>query len=135
MNKQSLLDPFFDKGANSSISAPRKRDAYASKRLRQVVSDFRKQKAQEGAGGSSVEDEQRRTCRSKRKTISGKRASKAPTKRKKAGVSHSKSSDEDMGVEEKAGPSARLAIQLRPRPKRRKVQTQSDGEEASEESE
>ena len=43
MNKQGVLNEFLDISAGSGTHAPRQRQAYASKRLQQVVSDFRKQ--------------------------------------------------------------------------------------------
>ncbi|KAJ3793004.1 hypothetical protein GGU11DRAFT_801353 [Lentinula aff. detonsa] len=42
MNRQGNLNNFFDVSAGGGSVAPRKRQAYASKRLQQVVSDFRK---------------------------------------------------------------------------------------------
>ena len=42
MNKQSNLNTFLDISAGSGTHAPRQRQAYASKRLQQVISDFRK---------------------------------------------------------------------------------------------
>lgn len=44
LNKQGNLNEFFDVSAGSGTYAPRKRQAYASKRLQQVVSDFRKRR-------------------------------------------------------------------------------------------
>uniref|UniRef100_A0A0W0EXN2 XPG-I domain-containing protein n=2 Tax=Moniliophthora roreri TaxID=221103 RepID=A0A0W0EXN2_MONRR len=43
-NKQGSLNEFFDVSGGSGTLAPRKRQAYASKRLQQVVSDFRKKR-------------------------------------------------------------------------------------------
>lgn len=46
MNKQGNLNDYFDvSGRSGAPSAPRKRNAYASKRLQQVVNDFREQQA------------------------------------------------------------------------------------------
>lgn len=45
MNKQSNLNEFFDVSAGSGTYAPRKRQAYTSKRLQDVVNDFRKKRA------------------------------------------------------------------------------------------
>lgn len=45
MNKQGNLNEFFDVSAGSGTYAPRKRNAYSSKRLQQVVSEFRNEKA------------------------------------------------------------------------------------------
>src|ERR1700691_3812193 len=52
MNKQGNLNEFFDVSAGSGIYAPRKRQAYSSKRLQQVVSEFRSEKAKLKAGHS-----------------------------------------------------------------------------------
>ncbi|KAG0706759.1 hypothetical protein DFH29DRAFT_116872 [Suillus ampliporus] len=46
MNRQGNLNSFFDVAPGSGSYAPRKRQAYGSKRLQQVVTDFRKQQAQ-----------------------------------------------------------------------------------------
>jgi len=43
LNKQGVLNEFLDISAGSGTHAPRQRYRYASKRLQQVVSDFRKQ--------------------------------------------------------------------------------------------
>ncbi|KAG7451252.1 PIN domain-like protein [Guyanagaster necrorhizus] len=52
INRQGNLNGFFDVAAGSGTFAPRRRQAYASKRLQQVVSDFRrKRKALVGPSG------------------------------------------------------------------------------------
>lgn len=43
MNKQGDLNEFFDISSGSGTRAPRQRQAFASRRLQQVISDFRKQ--------------------------------------------------------------------------------------------
>jgi len=43
LNKQGDLNEFFDISSGSGTRAPRQRQAYASRRLQQVISDFRKQ--------------------------------------------------------------------------------------------
>ena len=43
MNKQGDLNEFMDISSGSGTRAPRQRQAYASRRLQQVISDFRKQ--------------------------------------------------------------------------------------------
>lgn len=45
MNRQGNLNGFFDMAPGAGLCVPRKRQAYASKRLQQVVSDFRKEQA------------------------------------------------------------------------------------------
>jgi DNA excision repair protein ERCC-5 len=134
MNKQSLLDPFLEKSSNGGIiSAARGRDSYASKRLRQVVSDFRKQKARKEANGK--DEEQNQTPRITKKATKGKRAGKAvPKGKKRSSVQRNNTDEEDAKVEGEVEPSAPLSVRLRPRPKRLKVQVQSDdeGDEMSE---
>jgi len=92
LNKQGNLSGFFDVpiGANH---APRKRQAYASKRLQQVVSDFRKERARlqssestttstaDEDGASDVESEVIEKPVKRRRTTAGKeRAVPGPKK-------------------------------------------------------
>jgi DNA excision repair protein ERCC-5 len=52
MNKQGNFNEFFDVSAGGGTYAPRKRQAYSSKRLQQVVSEFRSEKAKVPKGQS-----------------------------------------------------------------------------------
>ncbi|TFK33242.1 hypothetical protein BDQ12DRAFT_691478 [Crucibulum laeve] len=52
LNKQGNLNEYFDVTAGSGTFAPRKRQAYTSKRLQQVVSDFRKRRKSSSAEGT-----------------------------------------------------------------------------------
>ncbi|KAK7050894.1 DNA repair protein rad2 [Paramarasmius palmivorus] len=54
-NKQGNLNEFFEVSGGSGTLAPRKRQAYASKRLQQVVADFRK-KRREASSGPAGDD-------------------------------------------------------------------------------
>ncbi|EIN09779.1 PIN domain-like protein [Punctularia strigosozonata HHB-11173 SS5] len=54
-NQQGTLNEFLDISGTGS-HAPRKRQAYASKRLQQVVSEFRTEQARRRAGGGSGDD-------------------------------------------------------------------------------
>jgi DNA excision repair protein ERCC-5 len=54
MNRQGNLSSFFDVAPGSGSYAPRKRQAYGSKRLQQVVTDFRTQQAQLKGGSTST---------------------------------------------------------------------------------
>ncbi|OJA13616.1 hypothetical protein AZE42_03967 [Rhizopogon vesiculosus] len=54
MNRQGNLTSFFDVAPGSGSYAPKKRQAYGSKRLQQVVTDFRKQQAQRKRGSTST---------------------------------------------------------------------------------
>lgn len=56
MNRQGNLNSFFDVAPSSGSYAPRKRQAYGSKRLQQVVTDFRKQQAKRNTS-TPVSDE------------------------------------------------------------------------------
>lgn len=64
LNRQGNLNEFFGVNSAGGVIAPRNRKAYASKRLQQVVNDFREQRRKEGKsskktnnGTSSAQDE------------------------------------------------------------------------------
>ena len=121
-----------ESGAGSH--APRKRQAYASKRLQQVVSDFRKERAKiQGQstgspapsqdGDFAPEDETRPPKKRRRttalKSLSGKtRLKKARGRRKDAGPGSTGEESMDDAENLPAGliPSRPLSVQLRPRP-------------------
>ncbi|KAK7690662.1 hypothetical protein QCA50_005761 [Cerrena zonata] len=77
LNKQGNLTAFFDVPAGGGVS--RKRQAYSSKRLQQVVSDFRKKQRAEGdaqsRGDSSEAEPEEDTSRPKKK----RKASETPS--------------------------------------------------------
>ncbi|KAF9525645.1 hypothetical protein CPB83DRAFT_795955 [Crepidotus variabilis] len=52
LNKQGNLNDFLDLSAGSGTHAPRQRQAYASKRLQQVISDFRNRQRSASPSGS-----------------------------------------------------------------------------------
>ncbi|KAI0749823.1 hypothetical protein C8Q80DRAFT_1164132 [Daedaleopsis nitida] len=95
-NMQGNLAGFFDLplGANA---APRKRQAYASKRLQQVVSDFRKQQAQlrssngpdadDHESGSDLETETARPAKKRKKSDDAKSKTKTKGKAKAKALS------------------------------------------------
>lgn len=56
MNRQGNLNSFFDVAPGTGSYAPRKRQAYGSKRLQQVITDFRNQQAQRNTS-TPVSDE------------------------------------------------------------------------------
>src|ERR1700691_1678180 len=97
MNKQGNLNEFFDVSAGSGTYAPRKQQAYSSKRLQQVVSEFRSEKAKlktgnsptpaasEGSAGSGADNDTDEGPAKKR------RKAKAKGKKKKEGVEASTS--------------------------------------------
>lgn len=55
LNKQGNLNEFLNVAGGSGTAAPRKRQAYASKRLQQIVSDFRSQQARLSGNASESE--------------------------------------------------------------------------------
>jgi DNA excision repair protein ERCC-5 len=65
LNKQGNLNDYLDISAGSGTHAPRQRQAYASKRLQQVITDFRKRQigsslssaSQSGSGATSQDDD------------------------------------------------------------------------------
>jgi len=79
MNKQGNLNEFFDISAGSGTYAPRKRQAYSSKRLQQVVSEFRSEKAKFKMSHSATPG------KSESSGESDPDAGKGPAKRRKTG--------------------------------------------------
>lgn len=51
-NKQGTLSAFFDISVGTGTYAPRKKQAYASKRLQKIVQDYRKERKQQGGSTS-----------------------------------------------------------------------------------
>ncbi|EMD34053.1 hypothetical protein CERSUDRAFT_107818 [Gelatoporia subvermispora B] len=83
VNRQGNLNSFFDLPIGGESHAPRKRQAYASKRLQQVVSDFRKEQAKARSRESSAsasgqdaspdpDEEEAARPNKKRKTTAGR---------------------------------------------------------------
>ncbi|KAJ7158651.1 hypothetical protein C8R46DRAFT_1109789 [Mycena filopes] len=130
LNKQGNLDGFFDITGSGTI-APRKRQAYASKRLQQVVSDFRKKRKHGSKSPSPAEtsqSEHEEDVPVKKKAKAGKaKAASAPKRATgrgrggKKGSSRKKVASEDeaefQGVQVEAELGVGLSAQLRPRPK------------------
>jgi len=56
-NKQATLSNYFDVSIGAGTYAPRPRQAYASKRLQKVVTDFRKEQKRLGDAGEDSEGE------------------------------------------------------------------------------
>ena len=145
MNKQGNLNEFFDVSAGSGTYAPRKRQAYSSKRLQQVVSEFRSEKAKlktgnsptpaasEGSTGSGADNDidegptkKRRKTKAKGKEKEGAarrgkgrgRATATPAARKKATSKPAGDSEEDGDdYVGDTGDVVGFVPQLRPRPK------------------
>lgn len=85
LNKQGNLGAFFD--VPVGVGAPRKRQAYSSKRLQQVVSDFRKKQRAEGAQSQgdtpeSDTEEEDESSRPKKKRKAGEASSASASKKK-----------------------------------------------------
>ncbi|KZT07787.1 PIN domain-like protein [Laetiporus sulphureus 93-53] len=84
LNKQGNLTSFFDVPLGGN-AAPRKRQAYASKRLQQVVSDFRKERARQQSVEASAAERDA--------SFSDKEPEEKPAKRRKTTASKGKSQD------------------------------------------
>ncbi|EJU04895.1 hypothetical protein DACRYDRAFT_104789 [Dacryopinax primogenitus] len=66
-NKQGTLTSFFDVSVGTGAYEPRKRQAYSSKRLQKVVSDFRKEQARMEEERQSLPPEDQESQQKKRK--------------------------------------------------------------------
>ncbi|KZT53232.1 hypothetical protein CALCODRAFT_520157 [Calocera cornea HHB12733] len=134
VNKQGTLSSYFDVSVGSGAYEPRKRQAYSSKRLQKVVSDFRKEqmRMEEVRRSMAPEaEEEDAPKRSKRKAKAAAMEEKAP-KRKANGKSRA------MSVASSAGPSAERSdpvtaageqspiVSAKPRPRPRKVKRGDD---------
>ncbi|KAJ7227291.1 hypothetical protein GGX14DRAFT_418925 [Mycena pura] len=134
LNKQGNLNGFFDVTGSGTV-APRQRQAYASKRLQQVVSDFRKKRKHSSkspamasqSGGSPSEDDDDMPTKKRAKKGKAKadgKSRRGATRGRGRGVKKGSSrklvsddeSDFDAG-DMAASPGPELAAQLRPRPK------------------
>jgi DNA excision repair protein ERCC-5 len=138
LNKQGNLNEFFDITAGSGTYAPTKRQAYASKRLQHVVSEFRSAQAKHrdrGMSPGSAADPQgeegvdnapvkKRAKTAIRKSRAGKSSKES---RSKAQTSpHSESDSEgDMYQGERGKSPPPLRVELRPRRKAANAVTKS----------
>ncbi|KAG6910857.1 hypothetical protein DXG01_007173 [Tephrocybe rancida] len=150
MNKQSNLGEFFDMSAGSGTFAPKKRQAYTSKRLQNVVDAFRRKRGRIDSTEShsqSDNDEEPEAAHAKKRTktaTAGKARGGAATKAKTRGkakprgkTSRSKklSSDDDNSDEiapettDQAviPPDPVIVARLRPRPKPKRKEVQEPG--------
>ena len=118
-----MLDKYFDTSIAGGVYAPRKRQAYASKRLQQVVSDFRKGAAEERAKskeGTPAVDEARGVRGGRKRTRGSAKGVTAPRKKRKLKApspteEEMESEDDDAGSG--AVPDRPLGFSLRPRRK------------------
>lgn len=143
MNKQSNLSEYFDVSVGMGAYVPKKRHAYTSKRLQDVVADFRKQQKtgssatasqHESEGSDNNADEYNEsTSRKKRKVgqkglrgkgktntaaISGRRpGAKGKAKKQKAAAETGDETSERSDVDEGEARSTPRVAQLRPRPR------------------
>jgi DNA excision repair protein ERCC-5 len=136
LNKQGDLNGFFDI-SGSGIVAPRKRQAYASKHLQQVVSDYQKKRKHgskspaASAQGENSQSEDDDNAPSKKKAKAGKSKTSAAPKRgtacgrgrgAKNGTSRKKVVSEDEaefqggGVDAVSGQGLAKQLRLRPKP-------------------
>ncbi|KIJ52582.1 hypothetical protein M422DRAFT_776205 [Sphaerobolus stellatus SS14] len=149
-NRQGTLDNYFDVSLGGGNYAPRKKQAYSSKRLQQVVADFR---AKQKRGVSASEEEpaakadpptRKRKARSESKaTGTGKRGKGGKTSVGKGRKKHDANSssefsgdehqDTDIPETSEAIPPPALAAKLRPRPKPRYKEPRAEGEAEGEE--
>jgi len=131
-----VLDKYFDTSIAGGVYAPRKRQAYASKRLQQVVSDFRKGVAEERVKtatpkeGTPAADEARSPRRGRKRTRRSAKAMTTPRKKRK--LRSPSPADEEMesegdGASSGAVPDRPLNVSLRSR--RRTSTTIVDKEE------
>ncbi|RDB26417.1 DNA repair protein rad13 [Hypsizygus marmoreus] len=142
LNKQSNLGEFFDVSAGSGSYAPRKRQAYTSKRLQNVVDEFRKKRARKSTSPgqiSSSESEGESAPSKKRKkpaeaskakgkaraSTSNSTPKKKATARKARGTKKTATNDEDEEFQAEGAreslveipPDPLVVARLRPRPK------------------
>jgi DNA excision repair protein ERCC-5 len=141
VNKQSNLSEYFDVSAGMGAYVPKKRHAYTSKRLQDVVADFRKQQksgssaiaSQHESEGSdnSVDEYNESTSRKKRKVGQkgprGKGKTNTAATRGRRPRTRGKSKNQKAAAETEDEPSERSgedearstprAAQLRPRPR------------------
>ncbi|KAF7327682.1 hypothetical protein MKEN_00347600 [Mycena kentingensis (nom. inval.)] len=115
-NKQGNLNGYFDVGGGSGTIAPRKRQAYASKRLQQVVSDFRKKRKRGSKSLSPAqdEDEDRESADEEEEPV------KKPAKRSKG------------KEKEKEKPKTKSALGRKPPKKRKPKKSKNEGASESE---
>jgi len=141
LNKQSNLTGFFDISSGSGTYAPRKRQAYTSKRLQNVVDDFRKKRGRAssspGPSHSHESDgnvDEPSPPSKRKKSVQGAKpkgkakASASASKRKppqqakhKPGSKDGTSDEDEFGTRERnvidIAPDPDVVARLRPRPK------------------
>ena len=123
IGRQGVLDKYFDTSIVGGVYAPRKRQAYASKRLQQVVSDFRKGVADEPAKskeGTPAVDEAPGSRGGRKRARGPAKVIAAPRKKRKLrspSPADEEMESEDDGAGSGAVPDRPLNVSLRPRRK------------------
>ncbi|EPQ52893.1 hypothetical protein GLOTRDRAFT_10815, partial [Gloeophyllum trabeum ATCC 11539] len=106
LNRQGNLNTFLDVTAGSGTYAPRKRQAYTSKRLQEVVTNFRKQRSKSGDAASAsaspapqegAEEESRQPAAKKRKTGAKKNGEAVQSTAKRGAAKEAKASKRGRG--------------------------------------
>jgi len=128
MNKQSNLNEFFDISTGSGTHAPRKRSAYTSKRLQNVVDDFRRKRRRVSKSLEGTESE------SEEESVLARKHSKMPKPKGKSNKNRFRSSQQKPSHEEEVSdassseaymedveipPDPDVVARLRPRPRAR----------------
>ncbi|GBE87985.1 DNA repair protein [Sparassis crispa] len=135
MNKQGNLNSFFDVPIGGA-HAPRKRQAYGSKRLQDVLTDFRKKRDQAervpGASADSGEESAEKPAKKRKtngakvkgkertargKTARGGKARKSRKRKQSTAASEEDQNDQDAVVPAQTNSPPPLSVNLRPRPK------------------
>ncbi|KAG6862492.1 hypothetical protein C0995_000039 [Termitomyces sp. Mi166 len=155
LNKQSNLTEFFDTSGGSGTLAPKKRQAYTSRRLQNVVDDFRRKRGRTSSSlasrsQSDNEEEPEPPTKKRAKTVakdqSREGTSRKSTTRRKGGKTNARAgtsrfkkrvSKEDHSSDEFDAPDAtdeivippdpEVVARLRPRPKIKQKVTQDSG--------
>jgi len=149
------LNVFLEVESGAGTFAPRRRQAYASKRLQQVVTDFRKERAKlnHPHGGSPTPSQdgdfaseensgptrkrRRTTASNKRKkgvekSTRGRTRKRTSTKAKDTITSTEESMDDGNDPPTGPNPSRTLGVELRPRPEHANKMDASLAEDSSE---
>ncbi|TFK49959.1 PIN domain-like protein [Heliocybe sulcata] len=125
MNRQGNLDTFFDVTAGSGTYAPRKRQAYTSKRLQEVVRNFRDQRSKSKDSASATTSPSPRDGAGESDD-----ASPARKRRKTASTSNKESAGQRKPAKRGTGAKANRGRSGRAMPsKKRKKTAESDDED------
>ncbi|KAG8929186.1 DNA repair protein rad2 [Tulasnella sp. 417] len=126
ITKQSNLNNFFDITAGVGSYAPRQKQAYASKRLQKVVSDFRK-KGKEKESATNTEDDVddvKTSGTSKRKSSTNAKSrtrgsnTKVNASRKKRKIAEEEEAEAELSSPSEDDPPEKPKSKPRPRPRR-----------------